>query len=67
MVNKDSKRLISKAKEAERRRLGQALEREEGRGRLFKIVKQRVRRNGDGGGVGCVKDKDGMIVVDGKG
>ena len=45
--------MISKAKERERRKWGETLEQEERKGRLFKIVKQMVKKNAVvcGGGV----------------
>jgi len=36
-ANRESKKVIGKAKERERRKLGETLEQEESKGRLFKI------------------------------
>src|SRR2546426_9830214 len=63
-ANKESKKVIGKAKERERRKLGETLEQEESKGRLFKIVKQMVKKNAVVCGGGCLKDRNGKVVVD---
>ena len=40
------------------------LDKEEGKGRVFKVVKQTVRKNKDVVGAGCIKDKDGKLVME---
>jgi hypothetical protein len=60
-----SKKAIGKAKEAERKKLGECLDMEDGKEKLFRAVKQMVRNNQDvAGGGGCLKDTDGKIVVE---
>src|SRR5207253_7335799 len=44
--------------------LGETLEQEESKGRLFKIVKQMVKKNAVVCGGGCLKDGNGKVVVD---
>ena len=63
-ANRESKKVIGKAKERERRKLGETLEQEESKGRLFKIVKQMVKKNAVVCGGGCLKDGNGKVVVD---
>src|SRR5207245_266905 len=43
-ANRESKKVIGKAKERVRRKFGETLEQEESKGRLFKIVKQTVKK-----------------------
>jgi hypothetical protein len=59
-----AKKEIHKAKEVETQKLGERLEKEDGKGNLFRIAKQMVKGNRDVVGGGCVKDKDGKMVVD---
>ena len=56
--------MIGKSKEAERMNLAESLETEDGKGKLFRAVKQMVDSNKDVAGGGCLKGKDGKIVVD---
>jgi len=60
----ECKKVIGKAKEAERMNLAESLETEDGKGKLFRAVKQMVNVNKDVAGGGCLKGKDGKIVVD---
>ena len=59
-----AKQAIAKAKESERKRLGEMLVREDGKGRIFRIAKQMVKENQDVTGSGYVKDPDGKIVAE---
>jgi hypothetical protein len=59
-----SNQAVSRAKEAERQKLGESLDTEDGKGNLFRVVKQMVRKNKDVVGGGCVKDIEGKIVVE---
>ena len=40
------------------------MDREDAKGKVFRVVKQMVRRNKDVVGGGCIKDKQGKIVVE---
>src|SRR5260221_4626615 len=59
-----AKRVIFKAQEAERKKFGDLLDDEEEKGRVFRVAKQMLRKNSDVLCEGCVKDKDGQIVVE---
>lgn len=59
-----AKKVILKAKEAERVKLAEKLEEEDARGNLFRVAKQMVKKNRDVVGDGCMKGKDGEVVVD---
>src|SRR5207244_7115101 len=63
-ANRESKKVIGKAKERERRKMGETLEEEESKARLFKRVKQMVKKNAVVCGGGCLKDGNGKVVVD---
>ena len=60
---KEAKKVIGRAKEAERVKWGQSLDRADEEGRVFKVVKQMVRRNTDIVGGGSIRNKEGRIVV----
>ena len=60
----EAKKVISRQKEAERKKFGESLDREEERGNVFNMVKKMVRRNRDVVGGGCMKNCDGKIVVE---
>src|SRR5260221_512039 len=59
-----AKRVIFKAQEAERKKFGDLLDDEDEKGHVFRVAKQMVRKNRDVVGGGCVKDRDGKIVVE---
>jgi len=59
-----SKKLIASVKEVQRQRLGDMLINEDAKGNIFKIAKQMVKKNKDVVGARCMKDVDGIIVVD---
>src|SRR6478735_7561548 len=61
---KEAKKVIGRAKEAERVKWGQSLDRADEEGRVFKVVKQMVRRNIDIVGGGSIRNKEGKIVVE---
>jgi hypothetical protein len=63
-AKRTAKKGISKAQEVERRKFGEKLDEEDGKGTVFRVAKQIVRNNRDVVGGGCVKDTDGKIVVD---
>ena len=46
-VKRKANKLIAKAKEGERKKWGESLDREDGKGKVFRVVKQMVRRNRD--------------------
>jgi hypothetical protein len=64
IVKRNANKVIAKAKEAERKKLGEALDRQDEKGKVFRVAKQMVKRNKDVVGGGCVKDRMGKIVVD---
>jgi hypothetical protein len=66
-AKRKASRVIGKAKESERRKIGESLDEEDGKGRLYRAVKQMVKRNKDVVGGGCMKDKDGKVVVEEEG
>ena len=59
-----TKKAVHKAQEDERIRLVEKLEEEDGKGNVFRVVKQMVAKNRDVVGDGCIKDEDGKVVVD---
>jgi hypothetical protein len=59
-----AKREVHKAQEVERIRLVEKLEEGDGKGNVFRVVKQMVAKNRDVVGDGCIKDEDGKVVVD---
>src|SRR5207245_9805683 len=63
-AKRENKKGKGKAKEQERRKLGETLKQGESKGRLFKIVKQMVKKNSVVCGWGCLKDGNGKVVVD---
>ena len=63
-VKRKANKVIAKAKEGETKKWGESLDREDGKGKVFRVVKQMVRRNRDVVGGGCIKDKQGKIVVE---
>ena len=60
----EAKRAIFKAKNDERKRFCENLERENDKGNLFRVAKQLVNRNNDVVGANCMKDSDGKIVME---
>jgi len=63
-VKRNCKRIVWRAKEDERKKMGEMLDKEDGKGKLFRAVKQMVGKNKEVVGGGCLKDCDGNIVVD---
>jgi hypothetical protein len=59
-----AKQVVYKAQDAERKQLVEKLDEEEGRGNLFRVARQMIRRNKDIVGDGCIKDCDGNVVVE---
>ena len=60
----NAKRIVAKAKDAEKERTRKQLDEEYKKGTLFKVAKQMKRKNWDIVGGGCVKDENGEIVTD---
>ena len=60
----EAKRAIFKAKNDERKRFCEDLERENDKGNLFRVAKQLVNRNRDVVGTNCMKDSAGKIVME---
>ena len=59
-----AKKTVFRAQEAERKKLVEKIDEEEGRGNLFRVAKQMIERNRDIVGDGCIKDCDGNVVVE---
>src|SRR5258706_5276346 len=56
-------REIFKAQELERKTFGAQLDEENMKGHLFRIAKQMVKKNKDVVGAGCVKERDGILLL----
>jgi len=63
-AKRNSKRVIWRVKEAERKKMREALDKKESEGKLFRAVKQMERKNRDVVGGGCLKDGTGRTVTD---
>jgi hypothetical protein len=63
-AKKDARRIIAAAQECRRKQFAEDLVTAHGKGKLFRVVKQMVRKNADVVGGGCVRDKGGKIVTD---
>jgi hypothetical protein len=63
-AKREAKRAIYKAQEAERTKFADELELANGKGAVFRVAKQMVRKGKDVVGGGCVKDSGGKIVVE---
>ena len=59
VAKRDAKKVISRAKEAERKKWGEDLDKENEKGRVFEVVKRLVKKNADVVGSGCIKDEAG--------
>jgi len=64
LANKESKRVVYKAKDAHRIKFVEDLEKESQKGNVYKAVKQELRKNVDVVGGGCIKDQSGNVVVE---
>jgi len=66
LANKESKRAVYKAKDAHRLKFVEELEKEwqKGKGNVYRTVKQTLRKNVDIVGGGCIKDRNGNVVVE---
>src|SRR4051812_18107166 len=62
-----SKRMVAKAQDEERQRYCDMLEKEDGKGRVFRAAKQMVGLNKNITASGCVKGVDGRTVVEEEG
>jgi hypothetical protein len=58
------KRVIGRVKEAERRKIGEDLDKVYSKGKLHRVIKQLVRKNKTVVGGGCLKDEKGGIVME---
>ncbi len=56
-ARRQAKKEINVAQEAERKKFGEMLLREDGKKNVFRIARQLVKENRDVVGIGCVKDK----------
>ena len=59
-----ARRVIAKAQAVERQKFGETLEREDEKGKVFRVAKQIIGKNKDVVGGGCVKDEKGEIVTE---
>jgi len=64
LAKKDAKKAVARAKEAEGKRLGDILDKENGRQNVFRIVKQMTKQNREVTESSCIKNKDEKIVTD---
>ena len=64
MAKKAASREVAKAQECERKKFGDMLDKENGKGNLFRIVNQVTGNNKDVVGGGCVKDRSGKVVTE---
>src|SRR4029077_15392258 len=64
LTKKVAGKAVRAAQEAERKKFGDMLEKEDRRGNVFKVVKRMVKRNRDVDGGGYIKDCNGDIVVE---
>jgi hypothetical protein len=63
-AKRQAKKEINVAQEAERKKFGEMLQREDGKKNVFRVAKQMVKENRDVVGIGCIKDKEGKIVTE---
>ena len=63
-AKRETKRAISRAQEAERKKFGEKLDSADSKGTVFRVAKQMMRRNQDVTGGDCVKDAQGKVVVE---
>jgi hypothetical protein len=63
-ARKTAKKAVHQAQEVERKDLVGKLEEGEGKGNIFRVVKQMVEKNRDVVGDGCIKDENGNVVVE---
>ena len=64
-AKQDAKKAIAKAKDAECRKFGDMLDREDGRKNIYRIVKQITHQHKDVTESNCIKDANGKVVTDG--
>jgi len=62
-AKKTANKVVYRAQEVERKRLGDMLEEAEKKGNVFVVPKRMLARNKDVVGDGCIKDRSGRIVV----
>ena len=63
-AKKNTKKVIGKQRELERKKLGERLDREDEKGMVFSAVKKMVKRDKDVVGGGCMRNKEGRVVVE---
>ena len=61
VAKRNAKKVISSAKEAQRKKWVEDLDKENEKARVFKVVKRLVKKNADVVGSGCIKDEAGKI------
>ena len=64
IAKRNAKKVIGKVKEEEGRRLRENLDSEDGKCRVFKVVKQMMENNKNVTRGGCIRDSSGQILVE---
>ena len=64
LAKNKAKKVIARAQEEERQRFVDDLEREDRKGNIFRVAKKMTQKNRDVVGTGCVKGKDGKVVIE---
>jgi hypothetical protein len=65
-AKRDARRAVYKAKDTASKVFGEKLDSADGKGMVFRVAKQIVRKNRDVVGGGCVKNTVGKVVVEGE-
>jgi hypothetical protein len=63
-ANKDAKRVVAAAQQSKRQELSENLKTAEGKGKLFGVVKQMLRKNRDVVGSACIRNKEQKVLTD---
>ena len=63
-IKRKAKNVIGQAKQSECTKCCESLEAKHGKGEVFKVVKQMVKRNKDVTGAGCIRNARGNVVMD---
>ena len=61
-IKRKAKDVIGQAKQSECTKCCESLEAKHGKGEVFKVVKQMVKRNKDVTGAGCIRNARGNVV-----
>ena len=63
-AKRDAKRIVAAAQATKRQEFSENLRSAEGKGKLFRVVKQMVRKNRDVVGSACIKNKEGKVLTE---